>query len=151
MKTLYRNIIFLSSLLVVLFIMLPVLNYEDLSYTGYEILLGKELIDINPFGFGSIASAHLPFSYWALFAYLLPLLGGIIILIDKRASLVSAVLLLAGFFLLITLPDRIEIVYIIAGSENTAEIDWTIGIGLIGSLISAAVGTVMTILISLGK
>ncbi len=141
-----RSIAFISGILVVLFALLPALQYENLDYTGYEILLGKELFDINPFDLGSIASAYLPFSIWALFAYTLPLIAAILLFTIKKSVMISVVLFITGFFLLITVPNNIEIVYVVAGIENTTEVDWTFGLGLIGSIVSAGIGTLMSVL-----
>ena len=151
MKPAMKNAIFLSGVLTVLFMVLPILHYDDLQYTGYEVLLGKELISINPFGLGSIASARLPFSLWALIGYFLPLLGGISILMKERLTLISSILFLGGFFALITLPNKTEVIYVIAGIENTLDVAWTLGIGLVGSMISAGIGAILAITVTLKR
>ncbi len=125
--------------------LLPVLSFENQDYLGYEVMFGKELLNINPFDLGTIASAHLPFSFGALLAFSLPLIAGIIALFSRKLLVVSLVLFITGLVLLIRLPDTIEIIYIIAGNENSTEVDWTMGPGLIGALVLSGLATMFNV------
>ncbi len=148
MSMIYKNgrkALFILGLIVALMMLLTVLKFEGLNYAGYEVIFGKEIFDVNPFDLGSIASAYLPFSFSALLAFTLPLIAGIIALVSKKLPLVSLVLLVAGLIFLIRLPDTIEIVYVVAGSENSTEIDWTMGLGLIGALVFSSLATVLNV------
>ena len=148
MSMIYKNgrkALFILGLIVALMMLLTVLKFEGLNYAGYEVIFGIEIFDVNPFDLGSIASAYLPFSFSALLAFTLPLIAGIIALVSKKLPLVSLVLLVAGLIFLIRLPDTIEIVYVVAGSENSTEIDWTMGLGLIGALVFSSLATVLNV------
>ena len=148
MSMIYKNgrkALFILGLIVALMMLLTVLKFEGLNYAGYEVIFGKEIFDVNPFDLGSIASAYLPFSFSALLAFTLPLIAGIIALVSKKLPLVSLILLVAGLIFLIRLPDTIEIVYVVAGSENSTEIDWTMGLGLIGALVFSSLATVLNV------
>ncbi len=148
MSMIYKNgrkALFILGLIVALMMLLTVLKFEGLNYAGYEVIFGKEIFDVNPFDLGSIASAYLPFSFSALLAFTLPLIAGIMALVSKKLPLVSMVLLVAGLIFLIRLPDTIEIVYVVAGSENSTEIDWTMGLGLIGALVFSSLATVLNV------
>lgn len=148
MSMIYKNgrkALFILGLIVALMMLLTVLKFEGLNYAGYEVIFGKEIFDVNPFDLGSIASAYLPFSFSALLAFTLPLIAGIIALVSKKLPLVSLVLLVAGLIFLIRLPDTIEIVYVLAGSENSTEIDWTMGLGLMGALVFSSLATVLNV------
>lgn len=148
MSMIYKNgrkALFILGLIVALMMLLTVLKFEGLNYAGYEVIFGKEIFDVNPFDLGSIASAYLPFSFSALLAFTLPLIAGIIALVSKKLPLVSLVLLVAGLIFLIRLPDTIEIVYVVAGSENSTEIDWTMGLGLIGALVFSSLATILNV------
>ncbi len=148
MSMIYKNgrkALFILGLIVALMMLLTVLKFEGLNYAGYEVIFGKEIFDVNPFDLGSIASAYLPFSFSALLAFTLPLIAGIMALVSKKLPLVSLVLLVAGLIFLIRLPDTIEIVYVVAGSENSTEIDWTMGLGLIGALVFSSLATVLNV------
>ena len=148
MSMIYKNgrkALFILGLIVALMMLLTVLKFEGLNYAGYEVIFGKEIFDVNPFDLGSIASAYLPFSFSALLAFTLPLIAGIIALVSKKLPLVSLILLVAGLIFLIRLPDTIEIVYVVAGSENSTEIDWTMGLGLIGALVFSSLATILNV------
>ncbi len=125
-----RTALFVLGSTIALMSLMPILAYEGLSYSGYEVAFGKELIDVNPFDLGSIASAHLPFSIAATLAFLLPLLAGLMVLLSKRLAAVSFVALIAALILFARLPETVEILTIIAGNENTVSVDWSVAEGL---------------------
>ena len=127
--------IFVLGITIALTIVLPALNYQDLQYTGLDIGFGKTLVDIDVFGLGTIVNAELPVSYFVLFAYGLPIIAGVIAMISKPLRIVSLVLFIVAFVLFISLPNTINIVYTIAGSESTAEVDWQIAYGVISALV----------------
>ncbi|MFH5880776.1 hypothetical protein [Liberiplasma polymorphum] len=140
-----NKILFVLGLMITLTLLLPALIYDNLSYVGYEITFGKELIDINPFGLGSIASAHLGFSFLALLAYILPLVAGIIALASKKLALASLSLFVVSTFLFMSLPANIDITYIVAGSSNTAAVDWQMAHGLFAAIILSLVAVFVSI------
>ena len=125
-----RTALFVLGVAIALMALMPILAFEDVSYTGYEVAFGKELIDVNPFNLGSIASAHLPFSIAATLAFSLPLVAGVLVLASKRATGISLIMFIAALVLLVRLPETAEILTIIAGNENTISVDWSIDEGL---------------------
>ncbi len=130
-----RTLLFVLGAGVALMALLPVLTFDDLSYTGYEVAFGMELLNINPFNLGSIASAHLPFSLAALLAFTLPFVAGVIALANKRLALVSLVILITALVLMVRLPESVEILTIIGGTETTVSVDWALGHGLIAATV----------------
>lgn len=139
------TLIFFLGLVVALFALLPVLSVENQTFRGYEIIAGGEIFNLDPFDL-SVASAHLPFSFTAAAAYGLPLIGGLIVLFRPHYSLVAASLLIIGVFLFIMLPDSVQIVYTIAGTEEATDVDWNTEIGYIGGLGATVVAVLLTIL-----
>ncbi len=127
-------------------ILLPALQYEDLQYTGYEIAFGKALLDVNPLDLGSIASAQLPVSYFAIAGYLFPLVAAVLFGVSEKLGVVSLVLLIASLILFVSLPNNVVIEYTIAGVENTADIDWSMDNGVIVAIIMLSMSTVLGIL-----
>ncbi|MFW5838820.1 MAG: hypothetical protein ACOC1L_00375 [Bacillota bacterium] len=143
------RLIFVLGLIGTLFMLLPVLSFEDIEFTGYEVVFGVEILDVNPFNLGSIASAKLPFSFLAFLAFLLPLVGGIIALASKKLLLLSLVLFVVGFFLLIILPNNINIVYTVAGSESTESVDWNAMFGLVGAIVATGLAAIANLVLIL--
>jgi len=137
MKALRKNgnkLLFVFGFAAALMLLMPVLAFDELEFAGYEILIGKELVDVDPFGLGSVASAELPFSFDALLAFGLPLAGGLLALLSKRLLMLSAVFFIIGMVLLYRLPDTTQVVYTIAGNEYTTDIDWEMNVGLLAAL-----------------
>ncbi len=132
-----------------LFLLFPVLSYEGLTYTGYEVVFGKELINVDPFDLGTIANARLPFSPMALLAFGLPFVGGIIAIVSKRLAFLSLVFFVVGLFLLSALPQEIEIVYTIGAFAGSAEFDWNMEAGLFGALALTGAGTIIGFIMAL--
>lgn len=139
-------LIFLFGLIASLFSLLVTLSYETFELRGYEVIVGGELFNLNPFDLGSVASAHLPFSFTAAAAYGLPLIAGLVVLLKPQYSLFAASLLIISVFLFIMLPDSVQIVYTVAGTEEATGVDWNMEIGYIGALAATSIATLLTIL-----
>ncbi|TVP93781.1 MAG: hypothetical protein EA374_08495 [Acholeplasmatales bacterium] len=142
---LLRITVFVIGIAIACLALLPVLSFEGLDYTGYEVVFGKTLMDLNPFDLGSIVSAHLPISIFALLAFVLPLAGGIWAFVSKRFF----VLTLAGFIiamvLFIRLPETVEILTVFAGYESTLAVDWSMAYGLVLAIILCAMGILVSL------
>lgn len=148
-KAIGTRIIFVLGIIGTLFMLLPVLSFEGLEYTGYEVIFGVEIFDLDPFELGSIASARLPFSFLALLAFTLPVIGGVLALVSKKYLLFSLVLFIVSFFLLIILPNNINIVYTVAGTESTESVDWNVMFGLIGAIIASGLAAIVSLILVL--
>lgn len=131
----------LFGVLAALMAILPALTIDDQSYFGYDIIFGKELVDLDFFGLGSVASAHLVFNIWALLAYGLPLVGAGILMFSPKQSLLSVVAFVASIILIVMLPQNVEIKTVLLGNENFIEVDWSLAYGaLIAMLFSGLAG-----------
>ena len=143
-EKLITYVVFFVGLIASLMLFLPALSYDDGVYSGLNVAFGKELIDIDFFGLGSVASAKLPFNIFATFAYLLPVIASVIALIGKKLGLVSAALFIISFVIMLTLPSQVEISYTIAGSTSTESVDWSMAYGLIVALVMNGIGAILS-------
>ena len=106
-------IVFALGLLATLTIFLPALvtgsGDNQVFYSGLDISFGKTLTD-----WGTLVNAKIPFNMLAVIAYVLPIVGGFLILFserkDKVLKLISIVLFLASAVLLFLLPSYIEVI-----------------------------------------
>ena len=144
-----RGLIFFSGLIAALCMLFPALTYEGTQYMGYEIIFGKEILSINPFNIGTLASVYMPFSTLAFLAYILPLIAGTMILFSKRLLFPSLIIFLLSTFLLALLPNTIKVLYVVGGSTNTLQVSWSIGVGLLGALIASSLGTISNLILLL--
>jgi hypothetical protein len=140
-----RMSIFIIGLISALMMFFPAISYQQVSYQGYEIVFGKELLNINPFNLGTIASAKLPFSMMAAFAYLLPFIGGSLLLYSSRFLFISIILFITSIFLLMLLPQFIEIIYTVGGSTQSLSVDWSMDSGLFATIIMTGIGSVLNL------
>jgi hypothetical protein len=145
--TLLRKFIFIFGLISALMMFFPAISYQQVTYHGYEILFGKELLNINPFNLGTIASANLPFSFMVAFAYLLPLIGGSLLLYSNRFLFISISLFVTSVFLLMLLPQFIEITYTVGGSTQSLSVDWSMGSGLFAAIIITGIGCLFNLVL----
>jgi len=142
-----RRLLFAVGIIVALLMLLPALEYEGLSFAGYEVLLGGEIVDVEIFDLGSVASAELPFSLYALIAFGLPLIGGAAALYSSRLSILSFAAFVVGAILLFRLPENIEIAYTIAGSENMLSVAWERLEGIYAASGASVVGALISLLL----
>ena len=154
MKTIKKHfpaVIFITGLIAALFSLMPVLSYQGATFRGYEIILGGEIFNLNPFNLGSVASAYLPFSWSALAAFFLPLLAGAIMLYTKRLIVVSTSLFIISVVLFIMMPEAIEIIYVIAGTESSSAVEWNLEAGYVGGLTTSVIGSLLNIVLIMKK
>ncbi len=136
----YTRLVVVFGLASFLFMFLSILQFDTVTYQGYELIFGKTLVDIQPFGFDSVVSARLPFSFIALLAFTLPLIGGILTQVSRRLVMVGLACFLVSLFLLWSLPDHIRIVYTLFGEERSLSVDWVRSAGLYGAMVTTAAG-----------
>lgn len=130
--------VFVLGLTVALMSLLPALTFEGANYAGYEVAFGRELINVNPFDLGSIASAHLTFSFTALLAFSLPLAAGVWVVVSRKLTIVPLVMLIVALVMFIRFPKTVEILAVFAGDETDISVDWTMGDGLIAAIVLTA-------------
>jgi hypothetical protein len=114
--------------LATLMIVLPALIVKDsdTAYTGLQIAFGHEFASI-----GSLASGEIKFNPIVLIAYLLPLLGSILIMFSKKGYLSATVIFFISAVLLFLTPQFTVVTVTLLGNPSVIEVDWTYGIGLI--------------------
>jgi len=147
-KKVLPYVIGILSILATLTIFLPALRYDDLVYSGVDISFGKQIANFNPFDLGSIASARLDVSTYAIAAYFSPLVAGIITLVFKTGNVFSLAMYVLAAVLFFMLSDNIDIIVTIAGNETVESVDWNMSYGVvIGGLLSivAALGEMLHI------
>lgn len=147
-KKVLPYVIAAMSILATLTIFLPALRYDDLVYTGIDISFGKEIANFSPFDLGTIASARLDASTYAIAAYFSPLIAGIITLIFKTGNVFSLAMYVLAAVLFFMLSDNIDIIVSVAGNETVESVDWHMAYGVvIGGLLSifAALGEMLHI------
>ncbi|TVP95526.1 MAG: hypothetical protein EA374_03720 [Acholeplasmatales bacterium] len=145
----YTRLMLGFGLATVLFALLPILRFDDVSYRGYTLIFGRTLIDISPFGLDTIAAARLPFSGAALGAFVLPLLGGLIILVHRQLAMVSLACFLVGLFLQWSLTEQVQIAYTLFGTERTMHVDWIRMGGLYGAMLMTLFGGITSMLLAM--
>lgn len=135
MRERVMNISFLSLIIGIAataMIFLPAIKYEsiDTVYSGFQATFGVEIVDIG------IASGQLEFNVWALLAFGLPAIAGILAVLARKGALISAVLFAVAAILLFTLPQYVNATATGLGGSTDIEIDWVMQYGLIlaGSL-----------------
>lgn len=111
-----------------LMIFLPalILKDSDTSYTGLQIAFGHEFANLGPW-----ASGEIKFNPIVLIAYLLPLVGSLLIMFTKKGYLSATVLFFIAAVLLFLTPQFTVVTVTVLGNANEVDVDWTYGIGLI--------------------
>jgi hypothetical protein len=134
-----RYLSFYTGIIVLLAAMLPVLTYENTTYYGYEIIFGKEVLNVNPFNLGTIARAWLPFSWLALTAFLLPVISSLCVLYRKKYAPVALLLSMIAIFLLFVIPQNVVLMYQIGSTQSSIDVNWHMGYGLVIAIASTFV------------
>lgn len=145
----YTRLIFAFGLGSFLLMFLPILRFDTVTLQGYELILGKTLIDIQPFGLDSVASASVPFSLTALLAFTLPLIGGLLTRASGRLVMVSLACFLVSLFLLWSLPDQIRVAYTLFGNERNLSVNWIRLAGLYGAIGTTMAGAVTSLVLAM--
>lgn len=140
------RLIFLAGFIVALSTLLVVFSYDSEAYQGYEVIVGREIFNLDPFGLGSVASAHLPFSFIGLAAFALPLIGGALMLVDRRYVFITAGLFIVSVVMFILFRDNTEIVYTVGGFERSESIEWDLGIGFYLGFTASLIGAFLSVL-----
>ena len=125
-------------LIIILTMLMPMLKTDDLSFLGTEITFGKEIINVDPFNLGTIASAWLPFSWIALATFTLPVISSILMVINHKYAPISLLLALISLLLMVSLPNSINMNYMIGNTENVSNVVWEMAYGLIIAMISTS-------------
>jgi len=132
MKKITANGFHTSSIIIgflaTLMIVFPALVLKDseTSYTGLQIAFGHEFASLGPW-----ASGEIKFNPITLIAYLLPLVGSLLLLFTKKGYLSSTVIFLIAAILLFLTPQFTVVTVTVLGNANEIDVNWTYGIGLI--------------------
>ncbi len=138
-------LILAASLAAFLFALLPALTYNSVSIDGYEVAIGGTIVNVDPFDLGAIAEAKLPFSWLVSAVYVLPLIGGLFIMVHRKTAPVACLLFGAAIIMGIMVPNHVVIEYTILGVESSASIDWSMGEGLLGSLAATFIAFLLAV------
>ncbi|MBE0700976.1 MAG: hypothetical protein IH571_04755 [Acholeplasmataceae bacterium] len=144
MKKLTSDVFKFSSVLVgvlaTLMIVFPALILKDsaASLTGLNAAFGHEFAS-----FGSFVSGNIKFSLMTVIAYLLPLLGALVLLFTKKGYLISTLAFTAAAILLFLVPEFTVITITVGGIENEIAVEWTYGLGLLFAASLSIVGVVI--------
>jgi hypothetical protein len=127
-------------ILATLMIVFPALILKDseTSYTGLQVAFGYEFASLGPW-----ASGEIKFNIIVLIAYLLPLVGSILLLFTKKGYLSSTVIFLVAAILLFLTPQFTVVTVTVLGNVNRVDIDWTYGIGLIIAIALSVFGVMV--------
>lgn len=114
-------------------------------YNGLEVAFGKSGLD-----WGTLVKAYIPFSILGTLAYVLPAIGGVLMLLSGRKDMLlkvlACVLFLGAAVLLFLLPQYTNIVTesSLVGSKSTTNLGGSLGYG-------AIIGAALSILGCLGS
>lgn len=107
-------------------------------YTGLEVAFGKSGLD-----WGTLVKAYIPFNILATLAYILPVIGGVLMLLagkkDMLLKVLACVMFLGAAVLLFLLPQYIKVVTEsgLVGSKSTANLGGSLAYGaIIGASLS---------------
>lgn len=126
--------------LATLMIFMPVLVLKDYetTYTGLEIVFGRDLISL-----GSLGSGQIEFNPLIILAFLLPFIAAIIPLFYKRGFIVSTVLYIVAIIFMFMLPQSTSVTMTILGNTTEIDVVWSYGIGLIFAAILSMLGAML--------
>lgn len=122
-------------------IFFPSLGIEgsQTTFTGLEVTLGHEFANI-----GSWVSGQIKFSFFSLFAYLLPVVGAIL-LFNKKNHIFAAIAFGAATVMLFLVPQFSVVTVDILGNINEVDVDWTYSTGLIVAGILSSVALLISL------
>ncbi|MBU1092866.1 MAG: hypothetical protein KKH01_00240 [Firmicutes bacterium] len=114
--------------LAAIMILFPVLILKDseTSFTGLEVAFGHEFASL-----GSWASGQIEFNPTVLLAFILPLVGSIILMFSNKAHFIATILFIVAAVLIFMIPQFTAVSVTILGNVNSIDVEWTYGIGLI--------------------
>lgn len=108
---------------------------SDSSFLGYEIAFGTEFVNL-----GSWASGQIVMNFLSILAFLLPLAAVIVILLSKKATVISIILFAVSIVLLFLMPLYTVTTVTVLGNTNEIDIEWAMSYGLIIAIISSVSG-----------
>lgn len=119
---------FIASLMIIF----PALIVKDTNqtYTGLQIVFGKQFIDL-----GIIGSGEIIFSLLNLIAYSLPLVAALVLIVSKKDKTIAPVIFAIAVVMLVLVPISTVVHMTILGSVNVIDVAWGYSLGLIIALI----------------
>lgn len=127
---------------------MPSLIYADTdsTFSGLEVMFGTEFANLGMFGSGQIEPSLL-----GILAYSLPIIAGLLAIAFPKKTIISTLGFSIASILLILLPRYAVATMTILGETTTLDITWTMGSGLIVSIIASISGVFASIVMILKK
>ncbi len=113
---------------------------SEAVYSGAQSVFGAQIYDLGPLG-----TVQIEPSFLGIAAFLLPALAGLIALLSKKWTIVSAALFIGATILLFLLPTYTKTTLTLLGNTSVYETTWAMGWGLI----SAGVLSILGVFVSL--
>jgi|GEM_PF-1420061 len=151
LKRLLPYVIFVLGVIAGATFFLPAVSYEGETFTGIDIALGKELINVDFLGIEDVTEAVLPMNMYAIVPYAAPIFAGIFTLVFKRGNTFALAMFVLSGALFFMIGDYVDVEVTILGESELYSVEWNIAYGaLIGALASimAAIGEMLHISMS---
>ena len=145
-KSMVRLTAMVLGILAVLGVLMPALSYQGGTYMGYEVAFNYEVANIEIEGFGSLASAAIPYNMVAIGGYLAALFGIIVMVLSKKLAIVSVILFVAGGVLFLLVPTYAAFEFTIGGNTISQVVEWELQYGLILSIVFAFLAALSSML-----
>lgn len=119
-KLYFKIVILAISIIIAMMIFLPSYQIKESDYIfkGYELAFGKELGN-----FLGLAKASVKVNIILILAYFLPVIGSIMMIYNKKLSLITALLFLASGVLFIFAPNTLKVHYDLLGQKLTQSLN----------------------------
>lgn len=138
-----KMIVVLLGVAATFMVLLPALVIKDgsSSYTGLQVSLGHEFANL-----GNLASGQIEFSILNIIAYLLPLLGAVIMILIGRKSLLSLIVFIGAIIMLFFVPNFTVVTVTVIDTVNEVSVEWNYGLGLIAAGVLSSIAALLSIL-----
>jgi len=125
-QTLSRLLLLLSGVIAFIMVFFPALGHasSETVFKGYELIIGKEFIDL-----GSIASGQIEPNILIGLAYVLPILACLVAVL-KKGAIISFILFIGSSVLLFLVPVMTVASVTILGNTNEIDVEWVMQFGL---------------------
>lgn len=128
------------------FIMLffTVFTFEGEAIKGLALITEQSIASFS-LADQSVADSWLERNLLVIAAFILPLLGGVLAILDKRLIVAGVILPIAGALMLYLSASTIVVVYEVIGFTGTADIDVELGAGAFVHIIASVLAGVIAL------
>ena len=141
--SIYKMLILVSGVLAFAMAFLPTLIHtsSESVFKGFELVLGKEFIDL-----GSIASGQIEPNIFIGIAYLLPIIACILAVTQKKGAIIAFLLFIVSAVLLFLIPEMTVATVTVLGNTNEIDVEWTMAYGLYFAIGLTVIGAFLSII-----